>query len=48
MTLEIIEIFNIGWISDYIKNDCWDFPGSLVVKTVLQCRGCEFDPWLGN
>ena len=35
MTLEILEIFNIGWISDYIKNDFWDFPGSPVVKTVL-------------
>ena len=25
-----------------------DFPGSSVVKNSLQCRGCRFDPWLGN
>ena len=26
-----------------------DFPRSLVVKTLsLPCRGCRFDPWLGN
>ena len=39
MTLEIIEIFNIGWISDYIKNDCWDFPGSPVVGNLLANAG---------
>ena len=27
----------------------WDFPGSPVVKTPrFHCRGCGFDPWLGN
>ena len=27
----------------------WDFPGGPVVKTpCCQCRGCGFDPWLGN
>ena len=25
-----------------------DFPGGPVVKTLFQCRGCGFDPWLGN
>ena len=27
----------------------WGFPGGPVVKTLhFQCRGCRFDPWLGN
>ena len=26
-----------------------DFPGDPVVKTLpFHCRGCGFDPWLGN
>ena len=32
---------NVGYLGD--------FPGGPVVKTLsLQCKGCGFDPWLGN
>lgn len=31
------------------KKKNWDFPGSLVVKTLcFQCRECGFSPWVGN
>ena len=26
----------------------WDFPGSPVRTLCFQCKGCGFDPWLGN
>ena len=33
----------------FLNCTSWDFPGSSVVKTpFFQCRGFEFEPWLGN
>ena len=31
------------------KESSGDFPGVPVIKTIyFECRGCGFDPWLGN
>ena len=33
----------------YKNSTYWHFPRCTMVKTLLfQCRGHEFDPWLGN
>ena len=39
---------NVCIKKEKIKN-VWDFRGGPVVKTPrFQCRGCGFNPWLGN